>query len=356
MTTEAEALLPAGEAPRRILVVRLSSLGDVVRITGVLAALRRLFPAAEIVAVTGTAAAPLLRPDPSLDRLLVARPARRPLALSFDAWRQLRTLRRAGIDLALDLQGTDRSARWMRWSGAACKAGRGGGAPDWRAAVAPDYGRGDVEESALILRRLGLDPGPCLPRLATEPAAEAAVAALLARHGLPAEGFVAINPFSRWPAKTWPADSWQALLPQLAASSGRPLVVTGDRREAAAAESLLRGLPAGTALSLAGAVDLAGLAALLRRAALLVTGDSGPMHMAAALDTPVVALFGPTWPERAGPQGEGHVVLQAARLPHYHAYRQEKHQAAMAAIAVESVLASALAKLAEPAPRQAAGP
>lgn len=355
MTTEAEALLPGGLVPRRILVVRLSSLGDVVRITGVLAALRRLFPLAELVAVTGRAAAPLLRPDPCLDRLLVARSSRSRIGLALDAWRQLRPLRRAGVDLALDLQGNERSARWMRWSGATCKAGRGEGASDWRVAVPPDYRRGDVEESALILRRLGLDPGPCLPRLATEAAAERAVADLLAARGLPADGFVAINPFSRWPAKTWPAESWRALLPRLAAASGRTLVVTGDRGEAGAAEALLRDLPAGTAVSLAGQVDLAGLAALLRRAALLVTGDSGPMHMAAALETPVVALFGPTWPERAGPQGEGHAVLQAARLPHYHAYRQEKHQAAMAAIPVESVLQAALGRLDAATPWAAVG-
>lgn len=91
--------------------------------------------------------------------------------------------------------------------------------------------------------------------------------------------------------------------------------------------------------------------ALIARAALVISGDSGPMHMAAALGVPQVALFGPTWPERAGPDGWDRPgsrirLLQRQRCADYHAYRQAANRAATAAISVDEVLGAALDLLA----------
>jgi heptosyltransferase I len=109
-------------------------------------------------------------------------------------------------------------------------------------------------------------------------------------------------------------------------------------------------MPPGTSVSLAGRLGLGDLAALLARARLVVTGDSGPMHMAAALATPVVALFGPTWPERAGPWGEGHRVVQRWRSERYRAYRDPASAIGMAAISLDDVQAAIAEALNEPPP------
>jgi ADP-heptose:LPS heptosyltransferase len=339
---------------RRILVVRLSSLGDVVRITGVLASLRAALPGAEIVVATGSGSAPLLATHPAIDRLLVAkRPARRRLAFAWEAWRRLAPLRRdGGFDLALDLHGTRPSAVWARLSRARVKARRGGPGSAWSASVPMEMTRADDGESFLLLRALGLELPYQPPRLTVDPVADALVGERLAAAGLPPRGYVLVSPFSRWPAKDWPLGHYARLLPALAAASGRLLLLSGGRGAEVAAEMhrLRALLPAGIA-SLAGEFHVDGLMALVARAGLVISGDSGPMHVAAALGRPQVALFGPTWPERAGPAGwdrpDGAIrLLQYQRLSAYHAYRAAANQAAMAAIPVEAVLAAALDLLA----------
>ncbi len=186
--------------------------------------------------------------------------------------------------------------------------------------------------------------------LTIAPDANRRVADLLHGEGLPARGFILINPFSRWETKAWPIERYAALLPRLRGEFGLPLVITGSPGEAARAARLASAMAPGTAVSLAGRLGLGDLAALLARARLVVTGDSGPMHMAAAVGTPVVALFGPTWPERAGPWGEGHRVIQRWRSARYRAYRDPASAIGMTAIAVDDVRAAIAEALNEPPP------
>jgi ADP-heptose:LPS heptosyltransferase len=342
------------ESLRRILVVRLSSLGDVVRVAGVLQALKDAAPRAAITLVTGRGPAPLLAGHPAVERVIVARrPTDRPLAAWWEAWRRLGPLRHGGgIDLALDLQGSEASARWAKASGAAVRARRGGPGRGWAASVAPDMRRPDAAESYLLLRQLGLALAPRAPRLHVNPAADATVAALLAAHGLPARGYILVSPCSLWPAKDWPAASYARLLPALAVASGRPILLSTGREAAAkAALAELQALSPAPLPAVAGELRIDGLMALIARAGLLISGDSGPMHMAAALGVPQVALFGPTWPERAGPDGWDRPgsrirLLQRQRCADYHAYRAAANQAATAAIPVGEVLSAALELLA----------
>lgn len=342
------------ESLRRILVVRLSSLGDVVRIAGVLQALKEAAPHAAITLVTGRGPAPLLAGHPAVERVIVARrPTDRPLAAWWEAWRRLAPLRRGGgIDLALDLQGSAASARWARASRAAIKARRGGPGRGWASNLERDMTRPDAAESYLLLRQLGLAVVPRPPRIHVDPAADATVAELLAARGLPARGYILVSPFSLWSAKDWPASSYARLLPALATASGRPVLLSAGREAAAkAALAELQALFPSPLPAVAGELRVEGLMALIARAGLLISGDSGPMHMAAALGVPQVALFGPTWPERAGPDGwdrPGSAIrlLQRQRCATYHAYREAVNQAATAAIPVEEVLAAALELLA----------
>jgi ADP-heptose:LPS heptosyltransferase len=333
-------------AIRRILLVRLTSFGDVVRISGLPSALRRACPEAEITIVTDQGLGALFEAAPDIDRLILSRRQRLPAT-----WRQaraaLRDFRRdGGFDLAIDLQGRPASAAWTYASGAAIKAGRGGFRPGWRFTQATDYHASDTAEGAAILERLGIPVPDPAPVLHTSAAAEAAIETVLGKAGMPAEGFLLVNPFSRWPTKAWPLDRYAALLPQLRQESDVPIAITAGASEAAEAKKLVEALPAGTAVSLAGRLDLAQLLALLRRARLVLTGDSGPMHAADALGTKVVALFGPTWPERAGPWRKDQTVIQRWRSPRYHAYRQPESAAGMAAISVDEVRAAVMAALA----------
>jgi len=327
------------EACRRILVVRLSSLGDVVRATGCVTALRAACPSAELVVATGEPLAAVFRHDPAVDRLLLAAPPLPPGRFVRDALRQLAPFRReGGFDLAVDLQGTGQSAIWTYASRARVKAGRGGWRPGWLFSVRPDLRVADVAESTRILQHLGVATERAVPRLSVSREAEESVSARLQSAGLPERGYLAVCPFSRWPAKAWPADRYAAALERLGARGIGPVVLTGSTEEAAQARALVDRLPPGTGVTLAGTLSLDELFVLLGRARGALTGDSGPMHAAAALGVSVVALFGPTWPERAGPEGDGHAVLQRMRLRRYHAYRRRTSVRAMEALGVEEVV------------------
>jgi len=331
---------------RRILLVRLTSFGDVVRISGLPAALRQACPKAEIVVVTDQGLGALFEAAPDIDRLILYRRQRLPAT-----WRQARAALGefrpdGGFDLAIDFQGRPASAAWTYASGAATKAGRGGVRPGWRFTQATDYRVSDTTESAAILNRLGIPVFDPAPVLYTTAAAEAAIEPILREAGLPADGFLLVNPFSRWPTKAWPLARYAELLPQLRRALAIPIAISAGPAEAGEAAKLIAALPAGTAVSLAGRLDLAQLLALLRRARLVLTGDSGPMHAADALGRKVVALFGPTWPERAGPWRKDQRVIQRWRSPRYHAYRQPESAEGMAAISVDDVRAAVLAELA----------
>jgi heptosyltransferase I len=335
------------DAYRRVLLLRLTSFGDVVRATGFPGAVRRACPKAEIVVATHRDFAPLFAKAPGVDRLITADAPPRLFGVWREARRQLRDLREdGGFDLAVDLQGTRVSAAWMYASGARRMAGRAGWRPGWRFAIRPDYRVSDVAESAAIFERLGIAVADPAPILLAQPTEDQALDGLLRREGLPPSGFVIVNPFSRWAAKAWPAERYAALLPRLRADFGLSMIISGGPAEAAMAARLVGDLPPGTAISLAGRLTIGELVCLLRRARLMLTGDSGPMHAAAAVGTPVIGLFGPSWPERAGPWGPGHRVLQRWRAATHHAFRDRASGAGMAAIEVEDVRAAVAAQLA----------
>jgi lipopolysaccharide heptosyltransferase II len=119
---------------------------------------------------------------------------------------------------------------------------------------------------------------------------------------------VVLHPGARWASKLWPAASWARLAAGLQAR-GFQVALTGSRSDQPLVTEITAKTPA-PVLNLAGRTSLAELAAILRRARLAVTTDTGTMHLAAALATPVVALFGPTAPWRTGPFGAGHQVLR----------------------------------------------
>jgi 3-deoxy-D-manno-octulosonic-acid transferase/heptosyltransferase-1 len=123
-----------------------------------------------------------------------------------------------------------------------------------------------------------------------------------------ARGFVGVSPIAYWETKLWDEAKFATLCDLIVTEFGLPVVFTGESSEGPIAR--IRSLMLVPSASVAGETSLRELAALYKTASVLLTTDSGPMHLAAAVGTPVVALFGPTSPERTGPYGEGHVVIR----------------------------------------------
>lgn len=296
---------------RRALVVKLRHHGDVLLAGPVFSALRRAAPACEIDALVYADTAPMLAEHPAIDRIhTIDRAwkhagARRQLHAE---WRLLTALRQRRYDLVIHLTGHPRGA-WIarlcgaRWAVAPRRPGK-----FWRRSFSHTYPganprRHTVETHLDALRRLGLQPDPADRRLVMVPglAAESRIAELCRQFDLPERGFVHIHPTSRWLFKCWPAERVAALADALAAE-GWPVALTaapdpGERAMVAAIAAAARR----PLVDLSGQLSLRELAALTGRARLFVGVDSAPMHIAAAMATPTVALFGPSGEREWGP-------------------------------------------------------
>jgi ADP-heptose:LPS heptosyltransferase len=338
-----------------VLVVKLSSMGDIVHVTPSLRALRREFPTASIAMAVERRFAPLVRQSPHLDELIEVDPGQGRWAAWLEPWRHLAGRRRPRFDLAIDFQGTRRSAAWVYASGARVRAGRRRGAgrewrPGWRQVVSPTPGRHAVRVCADVAASVGVPVVELDPELHAAPGADERLGARLAEAGVPPSGFVLVNPFTRWPSKSWPIDRYRALLTGLPKDIPAPIVVHAGPGEESGLEPLADiAAPRGRAAAIISALPLDEALALFRRARLMVTGDTGPMHCAAALGTPVVALFGPTWPECTGPWGAGHRVIQSSRPPTPDTYRTDDRGLHIRAIDVPTVRRAILDALQETA-------
>ena len=328
---------------RRVLVVKLSSLGDVVHVTPCLRALRRACPDAHItMAVDGRYAA-LVRESPYLDDTIEADGGQGRIAGWLEPWRHLAGRRRPGFDLAIDFQGTRRSVYWVNASGAKIQAGVCPGPhgrawrPGWASVVRPDPTRHAVRVNADVAEALGVAVERLDPELHVSDESDRRCAARLIAAGCPSRGYVLVNPFTRWPSKSWPVARYRELIDGLARDRDVRIVVHAGPGEEAGLEAFRP--PAGTSSRIAviGGLPLDESLALFRRARLLVTGDTGPMHCAAALGVPVVALFGPTWPERTGPWGAGHRIIQSLRPPAHDTFRSDPEARHIRAIDVPTV-------------------
>ncbi len=334
------------ERIRRILVVKLSSLGDIVHGTPCLRALRTRFPRAHITMAVDRCHAAVVRWNPHLDAVIETDPAahgwvRRTRA----AIQSLRPHRQPRFDLALDLQGVRRSALQVYLSGARWMGGRGGWRPGWDRVVRPDLRKHAVQVCADILEALGVPVATLAPEVFCSPQADQRLERLLQEADFPTRGFVLLNPFSRWRSKEWPLDRYAQLAHRLRDDWPTAIVVSGTQDRQGEAGHLLRLLEPSPALSLVGQLTLDEAICLYQRAGLMVTGDSGPMHIAAALHTPLVALFGPTLPERTGPWGNEHQLVQRKRPRHHHAYRYDLQGEHIRAIDVETAYRAVTAVL-----------
>ncbi len=325
-------------SPQRVLVVRLSAIGDVIHTLPVACALRDAFPQAGIAWVVESRAAALLRGHPAIDELVEL--PRGFLKSPACVWQLRRQLRHWHPDVAIDVQSLSKSAIVAWLSGARWRIGFA--RPEGRE-IAPWLNRIQVRPRAVhvveqyleLLEPLGIVRPAVrfgIPELAGE---GQAAEALIHQAGL-AGGFAVLNAGSGWPSKRWPNDRFAAVACHLGEVWHLPsLVVWAGEEERRWAEAIVQG--ARGHAKLAPATSLRELAAVLRRARLLVSTDTGPLHLAAAVGTPCVGLYGP-WPaERNGPYGRPHIAIQKIRFEGTTRQRRTAPASLMEAIDVATV-------------------
>ena len=297
---------------RRILLIKPSSLGDIVHALPTAAALKRCFPAAALTWLVKRQWAGVLEGSSAVHHIL-------PVDLSLGGWpASIQAVRAGQFDLVVDLQGLFRSAVLGWLSGAPVRVGFANGreGSPWfytQKVAVVDSEMHAVDRYLLVPRSLGGAPPPIgtldFP-LAVDSGADKNVTEMLLSGGaIAGSPLVAINAGARWPTKQWPSSAFAEVADQLQ-DQGIRVVVIGSVVESQQASTVVEHMRT-SAINLVGKTSIKELIALLRRVRLLITNDSGPMHLAAALGTPVVALFGPTDPGRTGPYGLGHRVLRS---------------------------------------------
>jgi len=273
----------------RILILKPSSLGDVIHALPTVHQIRQRYPQAHLAWLVNTAFISLLKHCPIIDEII---------PFPRHEYRRLpgliRRLRRGRYDVVVDLQGLLRSGLLAALAGAPRRIGLSdarecAGFFHNEIIAVPRIHAVDRYLRAAV--HLGGAAGPVEFPLGLAP-------------GKQSEGYLAIHASARWPTKLWGDDKFAELIRQLPQER---IILTGSAAEAERIGRLAQG-----ARNLAGQTDLFELAEWYQRCAVVVTNDSGPMHLAAAVGTPVVAIFGPTDPALTGPYGKGHTVLRAA--------------------------------------------
>jgi heptosyltransferase-1 len=302
----------------RILIVKPSSFGDIVMTLPALAVLRRMHPDAEIGWFVNTEFAAILDGHPMLDRVHVWDRGRRGSPRGFlrgagSLRRALHEVRACGYDVAYDFQGLFRSGVIAKRSGAPQRIGFRNGRELSPLFYTERRATPQGAVHAVDRYRCLVDPA-CTAEvefpLAISETARDAARSLVDELGLGHdEHFVAINPAARWRSKRWPPERFGQVAAWIERTAGVRSVCVGSPafRNAARAVAAAGG---DAVLDATGRTSLQELAALLHEAQFLLTNDSGPMHLAVAAGTPVVALFGPTDPARIGPYGPGHEVVR----------------------------------------------
>ncbi|HEX4008341.1 MAG TPA: glycosyltransferase family 9 protein [Acidobacteriaceae bacterium] len=338
----------------RLLVVRLGAMGDILHSLPAVTALRRTHPEWFIGwaiepqwrglfcahgCTPGTPNMPLVD---ALHTIPAKQWARSPLSVS--TWQDMRRVRRElrgmHYDLAVDLQGAVRSAVFARWA----RTGEVIGESQPREFVAKflfgqrvaTHGVHVIQQSLEVANAiLGEDLPMTLPLLPCDPESEALAATLQTP-------FVLLSPGAGWGAKRWPADRYGAVARQLADAGFRSVINSGPAEEHLAREIVQSSNGAAQSLTL----DMPGLIAVTRRAALAIAGDTGPLHLACALGKPVVAIFGPTDPARNGPFHGPSRVLRHPESVRDHT-RRSQPEAGLLTITPQAVTDAALSLLRE---------
>lgn len=298
-------------AAERILIVKPSSLGDIVHSLPFLNAIKACRPKAEIHWVVARGLEGLLEGHPMIDKLII---------IDKDGWKKLgrlpetfrevgglfKELRRGRYDLVIDLQGLFRSGAISMATGAPVRVGfseaREGGWLFYTQRVKGGREIHAVDRYLKIAASLGCAAPEVIFPFPLMKNDEGRVS----KNGARGEEYVVLVPGARWDTKKWPAENFGRIASLLPLKS----VVIGSNADREIGAEIVRA-SGGKAVSLAGETNLRELMQIMRRARLVISNDSGPMHIAAGFHVPVVAIFGPTSPGLTGPYGQGNVVVKS---------------------------------------------
>jgi len=300
---------------RRILVRQVNWVGDAVLTLPAIEALGRRFPGAEIVVLARSWVGGLFVGHPIVDRVVELKSAGLRHSI-FGRWHLARSLSRERFDLAVLFPNSFDAALVPWLAGIPRRVGYSTDGRGWmltdplekRSTPSRPH---QVERYLAIVRALGGGDGPSIPRLSVPAEAQKKADQTLRDHGVQErEPIVAVNPGSIYgSAKRWPAARFAAVADALVASRGVRILLIGSEAERPVLEQVARntGFPV---VNLAGRTDLSALMGVLAQARLLVSNDTGAMHVAAAVGTPVLAIFGPTDAEATGPLGQSTRLLR----------------------------------------------
>lgn len=333
---------------KNILIIKLRYLGDVLLATPVLQTLRERAPTARLTMAVNAGTEPVVRWNPHLDDIIVV--DRDGIGAQIEL---LRALRKRNFDCVIDLTDGDRSAILTWATGAPVRVGINE-EHRWRGLVYTVIARRRpeshhrMEQQLDVLRTLGMEPNLQSPLLRISERDEQEAADLLrdiegsTNVPAPTRPLVMLQPGARYWFKAWPQERFAALADLLAERLDCRVLIGGDPRERDLAEAIRARARSAPAV-VAGRTSVLQHAALLKQCALFVGNDNGPMHMAATLGTPVVALFGPSDPAEWGPRGAYSAVLykglDCRRCFHPTCDRGE--QSCMRQITVDDVFAAA---------------
>jgi heptosyltransferase I len=303
-----------------ILIIKLSAIGDVIHTLPSLSALRGLYPDAHITWVVEEAAADLVKNHPYLDAVVISR--RKSWSKDFQSgkFKQLlkeissfiKTLQQRPYDLVIDFHGLFKSSMIVLLSRGKRKLGYNSlqelSGLFLNEKITEDMNKHAVDRYLDFPRYLGAKIESVDFVLSPDRDAENRAKILLEKYNLEDKKFVAINPVAYWETKLWNDEKFAKLADLINNRLKMKVVFTGSEKESI---EKITSLMATESINLGGATTLPDLAYLYKKARIVVTTDSGPMHLAAAVETPVIALFGPTDPARTGPYGAGHTIIRA---------------------------------------------
>jgi heptosyltransferase-1 len=326
----------------RILIVRLSAIGDCLHGLPVLCALRDALPTAHLSWVVEGRTGDLLSRHPALDA--VVQVPRRWLKSPVAVWRARRQLRALRPDVTIDLQGLTKSAIAAWLSGAPTRIGFSGrdgreGSTWLNNTLVEPMMTHVIDRNLELLRPLDIVPDKVRFGLPSFQEDDTTIGRYLRDRGL-AAGFALLNVGAGWPSKRWPADRFAEVARYLGERYHlRSVIAWAGDEERPWADQIV--VAAGGFAHMAPATTLAELAALCQRAKFFIGCDTGPLHLAAAAGIACIGLFGPTSARRNGPYDNQHITLQKALLTG--ASRRSARaadNASMLAISVEDVCAA----------------
>jgi len=298
-----------------ILVIKQTSLGDVLHSTGHVRAIKHNYPESHVTVLTATPSVDLYRHNPWVDEIIefdryrIKRDwYRHPIACLKHIRETLNVVRQKNYEIAFDLQGLAKSVLFLYGAKAKRKFVKG----NWfRLPGYRDRDQHAIAEMDGVLALAGLTVGNTRMEVHVGDAERKSVETFLVEKGIgSADRIVLVSPFSRRESKDWSVERYQSMIESLPEDVW--VLVTGAPDRQADIDSLAKSCNRKQTLSVAGDLTLLEFVELIRRSRLLISGDSFPMHLAAAIGTPLITLFGPTDEHRVGPVGDAESVILRA--------------------------------------------